>query len=647
MDRRFLRYYEQELRFVRDLAGEFASQHARVADRFGLGPDSCADPHVEWLLDGFAFLAARVQLKLDGEHERFTHHLLEMVYPDFLTPTPAAAIVRFEPDPNPAPLEAGFEIPRGSRLLGRLAAEEQTRCTFTTAHPVTLWPIRLTQARYLTGPALAAAGLIRPGRVEAALQLRIETTGDFALARLGLGSLSLHLAGNDRIAHRLYEALVAHPVGLVARPAGETDSAGLRLGPEAVRRVGFAEEEALYPPVPLGFSGYRLLREYFTLPERFLFVALDGLAPAVRQAPGTGLDLFVLFDAVERILEGAVTTAQFALFATPVLNLFPRRAKPILIEPQEREHHVVGDRVRPLDYEIYDVLGVTGFDEDERERHPFTRFYRTDHAADPARERAFYAVERRARLVTGGERQRRGRRSIAGDERRREAARSSYLGTDLFLSLCDGNAAPWPPGLRRLDVETLCTNRDLPLRLPLPRDETHLTSEQGGPIAGIMVIGRLTPPRESLAAADPAEGGPHGQVAWRLIGHLSLNYLSLLDSPDGQGADALRSLLALYADRAEPALARQVQGVRSARADRVTRRLPGDGPITFGRGLEITLELAEAAFQDGSAFLLGSVLEVFFRRYVALNSFAATILRSGERGELIRFPARAGQRMLA
>jgi type VI secretion system protein ImpG len=136
-------------------------------------------------------------------------------------------------------------------------------------------------------------------------------------------------------------------------------------------------------------------------------------------------------------------------------------------------------------------------------------------------------------------------------------------------------------------------------------------------------------------------------VAWRLIGHLSLNYLSLLDSPNGQGADALRSLLALYADRAEPALARQVQGVRSARAERVTRRLPGDGPITFGRGLEITLELVEAAFQDGSAFLLGSVLEVFFRRYVALNSFAATVLRSGERGELVRFPTRAGQRMLA
>jgi type VI secretion system protein ImpG len=632
MDRRFLRYYEDELRFVRDLAGEFASDHARVADRFGLGPDSCADPHVEWLLDGFAFLAARVHLKLDGEHERFTHHLLEMVYPGLLCPTPAAAIVRFEPEPNPAPLEGGYEIPRGSRLFGRPAAGEQTRCTFTTAHPVTLWPIRLEAARYLSGPALAAAGL-GAGRVEAALHLRLRTTGEAALDRLALDRLPLHLAGNDRLAHRLYEALVAHACGILARPADTDDAAPTRLGPEAVRRLGFAEEDALYPPAPLGFSGYRLLREYFTLPERFLFVALEGLAPAMRRTAGTGLDLFVLLDAADPVLAGAVTAAQLALFATPVLNLFPRRAKPILLEPHERDHLVVGDRVRPLDYEIWDVTAVAGFGADERDRHVFTRFYHTDHGADPSRERAFWAVERRARLV--------------GRERRREKARSSYLGTDLFLSLCDGNAAPWPAGLRRLDVETLCTNRDLPMRLPLPQGESHLTSEQGGPIAAIHVLGRLTAPRESVAAADPAGGGPHGQVAWRLIGHLALNYLSLLDGPGEEGADALRSLLALYADRAEPALVRQIPGVRSVRAARVTRRLPGDGPIAFGRGLEITLDLAEAAFQDGSAFLLGSVLEVFFRRYVALNSFAQTVLRTGERGEIMRFPPQMGARALA
>ena len=363
--------------------------------------------------------------------------------------------------------------------------------------------------------------------------------------------------------------------------------------------------------------------------------------------PGTAAELIVPLASADPTLDGTVTAAQFVPFATPALNLFARRAKPILIEPHEREHHVVADRVRPLDFEVHSVTAVAGFGEDERDRHVFTPFYRTDHLAQPARERAFYAIERRTRLVTGRERQRSGRRASATEPRRRDAARSSYLGTDTFLSLCDGNAAPWPAGLRRLEIETLCTNRDLPLRLPLPRDAAHFVSEAGGPIAAIRVVGRLATPKESLASADPAEGGPHGQTAWRLIGHLALNYLSLLDGPDEQGADALRGLLGLYASRADPAQARHVDGLRSVRMRKVTRRLPGEGPITFGRGLEVTLELAEAAFQEGSAFLLGSVLEVFLRRHVGLNSFAQTVLHTAERGELFRFPARLGARAAA
>jgi len=644
MDRRFLRYYEQELRFVRDLGGEFAASHARVANRFGLEADSCADPYVEWLLDGFAFLAARVHLKLDAEHEPFTHHLLEMVYPDLLAPTPAAAIIRFEPDATAAPLEGGFAIPRGTRLRGRLGASDQTRCTFTTAHEVTLWPVTVAEARYLTGSALGGLGLATRTPTAAALMLRLETLGELSLAQLALDRLPLHLAGNDRIAHRLYEALTAHAKGLIVR--GPESGVVARLGASAVRRLGFADEEALFPPAPVGFSGYRLLREYFTLPERFLFVELVGLNAAFRRLTGTSAELIIPLARADQILDGAVTASQLVPFATPALNLFSRPAKPILPEPYDRDHHVVADRSHPLDYEVYAVTSVVGSGEDERHRHEFTPFYRTDHLADPARERAFYAVERRPRLVTGSERHRARRRPAVGEDHRRPSARSSYLGGEVFLTLCDGSAAPWPPGLRRLDVGTLCTNRDLPLRLPLGLDGSHFSSEQGGPISAVRVVGRVTSPRESLASADPAEGGPHGEVAWRLVGHLALNYLSLLDSPD-DGADALRALLALYASRAEPAQSRHVDGVRSVRTRRVTRRLPGPGPITFGRGLEIDLELADATFQEGGAFLLGTVLEVFFRRHVAINSFAETVLRTSERGELVRFPAHAGERALA
>jgi type VI secretion system protein ImpG len=632
-DRRFLRYYEQELRFLRDVAGEFASEHARIANRFGLDADACADPHVEWLLDGAAFLAARVQHRLDGDYTALTHHLLEMIYPDYLAPTPAAAIVELQTAPDAPALEGGFRVPRGTRLLSRIVPGESTRCIFTTAHEVTIWPVEITDARYLALNTLAAQNVPRPAGVRSAIAITLRTRNGLPFSSLSLDSLPLHLASHDRIAHTLYEAMLAHGVALVGRAKGDLATTQRLGGREAIGPCGFGDDQALLPPNPRGFSGYRLLREYFMLPERFLFVELRRLQRFAAATGSDEIELLVLLDTADPVLDSAVTEQQFALFATPAINLFPRRAKPILVEPFDREHHVVGDRLRPLDYEVFSVTGVTGYGEDERELLRFAPFY-TVEPDDPTRVDAFYSVERRPRL-------------LSEREERSRAPRSVYLGSELWLQLCSSDGSLFRGDVRRLDVETVCTNRDLPLRLPLPREESHFTPEAAGPVSGARVIGGLTAPRSSLATLEPQDGGPWGDVAWRLIGHLALNYHSLVDGPDDRSADALRSLLELYAGTAEPQIARHVEAVRSISTRKVTRRLPGGGPIAFGRGLEIHLELVEGVFQEGSPFLLGSVLETFFRRYVTINSFTETVLGTPERGQIMRWPSAIGTRSLA
>jgi len=630
-DRRFLRYYEQELRFRRDLGGEFASEHARIANRFGLDGDSCADPHVEWLLDGTAFLAARVQHKLDGDYHTFTHHLLEMIYPDYLAPTPSTGIVQLALATDAPLLEAGFAVPRGARLQSRVVPGESTRCTFTTAHGVTLWPIDLIEARYLGPTTLASQNLPRPRATRAAVSLRLKARNGLPFQALSLDRLSLHLASHDRVAHALYEALVGHSIGLVGRPAGDL-AAAARLPEGQVARAGLSDEEALFPQSPRGFSGYRLLREYFTLPERFLFVELSGLRRIVAQTQGPELELFVLLDAFDASLDNAVNDTQFALFATPAINIFKRRAKPVLVEPHDRDHHIVADRLRPFDYEVYGITAVAGYGADEHEIVRFRPFYEVD-ADEPLAAHAYWTQERRPRLL--GER-----------EDRTRTPRSVYLGSETWLSLCDAGGGPLRHDLKRLDIEVSCTNRDLPLRLPLPREDSHFSIEVGGPVAGARVIGGLTRPRDSLATMEPADGSPWGDVAWRLAGHLALNYHSLTEGPGERGADALRAVLDLYAGAAEPQVARQVEAVKSVSARKVTRRLPGGGPIAFGRGLEVDVELVEGLFQEGSAFLMGGVLETFFRRYVTLNSFTETVLRTGERGEIMRWPTSIGTRHL-
>ena len=625
-DQRFLRYYEQELRFVRDLGGEFASEHARVANRFGLTADTCADPHVEWLLDGFAFLAARVQQKLDGDYAVLTQHLLEMIYPDYLAPTPSCGIVAMELAPDAPPLEQGFTVNQGSRLHSRIVPGEASRCTFTTAHPVTVWPIEIAEARYLPASALASMRLSGHSGARAGLLLRLKTRRGVPFASLALDRLVLHLGSRDRIAHLLYEALVGHTVRFAAMPA---DKAAAPLLVDAqVTRVGFDEHEALLPPSPRGFSGFRLLREYFMLPERFLFVALEGLRPVVRRAAGDEIELVVLLDRFEPALDGAVTKDQFALFATPVVNLFPRRAKPIVVEPFEDQYHVLVDRSRPLDHEIYAVTQVTGYGADGQVASTFSPFYAVA-ARDATGADGYYTMERRPRLL--GE-----------QERRSRSLRATHLGSEIWLQLC--NAAGGLPDntVRRLDVDVLATNRDLTIYLG-PGD-MRLSVEAGGPLSGASIIGPLSLPRPSPAAVEPEGGGIWGDVAWRLIGHLALNYHSLVDGPEGKGADMLRAMLQLYAAGADPRTARHVEAAQNISTRTVTARLPGSAPITFGRGLEVTLQLAEAPFQEGGAFLLGGVLEAFLRRYVTLNSFVETVVRTNERGEIMRWPSHIGSR---
>ena len=487
---------------MRDLAGEFASEHARIANRFGLDADTCADPHVEWLMDGFAFLTARVQQKLDGDYAVLTQHLLEMIYPDYLAPTPAAGIVVLEPAPDAPPLENGFTVPQGSRLQSRIVPGESSRCIFTTAHPVTVWPIELAEARYLTAAAVAALGLAGGGRAQAGILPQAEDQGGgVRFAGLALDRLVLHLAGRDRVAHLLYEALVGHACGLAGRPENKPDDAVALGAAGRVSRVGFSEEEALFPPSPRGFSGFRLLREYFTLPERFLFVALDGLRPLVRRADGGGLELVVLLDRFEPALDGVVTKDQFALFATPAVNLFPRRAKPIQIEPQDEQHHVVVDRARPLDHEVFAV--------DPHGQASATDGQRVGSLQPVLRRRA------RASAAAGARRLLHGRTPAAPARRERRSARASPPRAPPISAARSGWSSATrrrrrarPPACAGWTSTSSPPTATCRSRLPLPRGRDPLLgASRPGPLAGARVLGALARPKPSLAAVEPEGGG--------------------------------------------------------------------------------------------------------------------------------------------
>ena len=624
MREQLLRHYESELRHIRQTAAEFAREYPKIAGRLGVDPSGqevCNDPFVERLLEGFAYLTARVQLKFDAEFPRLTQSLLESVYPHYLAPTPSMLIAGFEPEVDAA-LAAGYPIPRGTTLRANLGRGGSVPAQFRTAHDVTLWPLEIRSADYTTREAgtFELPSRLRP---KAVLRLKLGITAGVAPKEMKLDTLDVYLRGGGDLPYRLLEQVLAHGASVVLQSGSGAQRKTVPVrGGTGVRAMGFSPEESLFPVAPRSFEGYRLLREYFVFPQRYLFFRLTGLREAVAQMSGTEFDVLVLLDGNDVLLENRVDESMFALFCTPAINLFSKRVDRISLSDRFSEYQIIADKTRVVDYEIFDLQRVEGIGNQADETYRFTPFY-FNYERD-LNSRAYYTVNRVERTLSAREVQQGGVR---------------YPGSEVYLSLVDGNNAPYLPSLQQLSVTALCTNRHLPLSMPVGVGKTDFHLDINAPVTATRALTSPTEPVPSLA---------HGEMSWRIISHLALNYLSLVDSNPEEGAAALRELLRLYAEhpsnpQANTALKKVIGALQHVSSKPIIRRVLTPGPIAFARGLEITLEVRESEFSGNSAFLFGAVLEQFFAKYVSINSFTETVLRS-ERGEIKRWTARPGAR---
>src|SRR6516162_2132804 len=298
MDERLLAYYNAELRHLREMTGEFAREFPKIAARLALdreAKEACPDPYVERLIEGFAFLAARVRLKMDSEFPRFTNTLLETVYPHYLCPVPSMGVVRFEPnldDPGP---ENGFLLERNTALR---ANDDETSCQFRTAHEVRLWPLKLIDARYYTRNI---AELELPGalRARAALSIRLQATAGKKFNEMKIDRLPIFIRGADEVPVTIYEQIFGQATQVVVQPPKGKGFFREFLPAATIHRVGFHEEEAILPIGPPSFEGYRLLKEYFACPQRFLFFELTSLSHSVQRCESDQLEIILAFRSAE------------------------------------------------------------------------------------------------------------------------------------------------------------------------------------------------------------------------------------------------------------------------------------------------------------------------------------------------------------
>jgi type VI secretion system protein ImpG len=506
------------------------------------------------------------------------------------------AIARFRAE---APTPTGIILPRG--LIVAAETADELRCRFRTSYETTLWPLRLDVPAH---QSIDKWDFLDRDTAFSAIQLVLNGPAP-SFAALAGQSLRVFLGGSPGSAQKLADVLLGG-CDRVAVVAADGTSAIVPIA-EALRPVGFADEEAVLPDTAQGHPAYRLLQEYFTFPEKFRF--FDLCIPSTGRLPGVaaGERLQVLFLLPGADRDGVSLSADsFLLGCTPVINLFPWLADPIRLDYRRPEYRVIPDAHLERLMEVHSITAVRGNATMGEDRVEYAPYFSLDHATQEQMPQSFWLSRR---LPTG---------------------RTDTPGNDTWLSFVDLGLHAASPAARTVMVHTLCTNRLLAEQLPAG---SALEPDEAASGARGVLLTAPTPPRAAPEA---------GETPWRLVSQLSLNYLSLTEGP--RALASLREILRLHAPALDTAAERQLSGMRELVCRPVVRRI-GEGVRKAAvRGLAIDLRVDERHFAGGSALLLASVLERFFALYVSLNTFTELSVSSVQRRGVWRsWPPRLGE----
>jgi type VI secretion system protein ImpG len=649
MHREFRDLYNRELALLKEQASEFAQEYPGIADRLGGLLADRLDPMIGGLLEGAAFLAARVQLKLKHEFSDFTVNLLDQLVPHYLAPTPSVLLAQVRPPFGNPDLRDGRRLAAGGYLDATYRERDRSvACRFRLTTPIDLWPLEVTAADYHLSPApLQALGVPVGPDCLSGLRLTItlraaeqkedeppdaaaQERPELRLSGCRARALKVHLLGAESDAIGLYELLFGHCAGLYVRHLDAFgDPVVFRAPDDMLQPIGFGEDEGLVPNDERVFEGADLLRDYFVFPRKFLGFSLERLNGVLARVPAKTMDLVLAFDDQNARLSAAVRPDMFALYAAPAVNLFEKTLDRVTVRSNRHEYQVVPDRSRMLDFEPNRIIEVQAHLAGDPVKVPVAPLYSSAMGAKDAG--LVYTVRRLPRRRTAHERQ--------------YGFASDYTGTDMFIALGGAVEGSKRARVAELSIRALCTNRHLPETLPVGEGGADFRFLDNVALDVRCVVPPTKPLEPVLSPlVGRTDRASTGEVAWRLINMMSLNHLGLVERAAGEKGRSLKEVLALFADLSDAATERKIRGLRSVDSRPIVRRIRRDGGVGAARGLEVTVLFDDKSFEGSGVFLLGAVLDRFFAEYVSINQFTQLVVRTIERGEIMRWPARIGVR---
>lgn len=598
-----LDYYQQEMMYLQRAGERFATQYPKIAQNLNLSARGSADPHVQRLLESFAFLTGRLQKELDNRYIQFTNTLLGALYPQFVSLFPSAAIASFRLSPHLGKSTAGYVVPRGTALFTE--AQEKKICRFQTIYPVELWPFEVSKAQILN----VDQSPISPVSVKTQwiLQLRIRRY-DGKMSELAPSSLRFFLSGDAIVTASLYDSIFTYlpedptPVFLKS----DTSDQLVRLPEGSVTPVGFGQEEPLIPYPHNSLDAYRLLHEFFVFPDKFKFIDIQNFSTVGAEE---FVDIYIPLADRSRVDKMHINEGHFSLGCTPIINLFSKISEPIDLNYQSISYQVIGDQRNEDSTEIHTILKVVSAVNGAQETEIFAPYFSYDYTVEERNNGLFWHSTRSPSEIP------------------------DISGTDVYLSFVDHNFTPHNPVNQTVYVHALCTNRDLPLYVPA---------------GGSLQAENMIPPTSITCLTRPTAPIPpslDGDSQWRLISQLSLNHLSL--SGHQKAAEALKEMLQLYSGLNKTKSHPEINALEDVTYQPVMRRWGQDSWRGFVQGLSVTLTMNEAPYSGQGGYMLSCVLNEFFHLYVSLNSFTElTLVSSQSDGIWKRWPVKIGSQPL-
>jgi type VI secretion system protein ImpG len=580
--------FREELASLRTESVLFSEKHRELARTLGLNAREATDPQVELLLQSFAFLAARLRHQIAQDKARVPDTLLSFLYPHLEAPIPSMLIAQVEPKPDGTDFSREQLLPRGRMMSASPANHlgETTECRFRTCYDTPLLPLRIDAVSFESGHDYESLGGITASQSVLRIRLRANGVGTLQSKGAGPGRLRFYIDRAQANAIELYESLALHLAGITVLPS--TVAKPRQLPPESLRWLGMEPDEAALTSNHLTHPGYRLLQEYFSFPEKFMFFEIGGLDKIDFSAVEDYFDVILVLDMPFQA-NWNIGPESLCLNCVPLVNLFSQRIEPIALTHTEFEYHVAGDLKNHRYCEIHSIEMLESISSEGKPRS-IAPYFAMDDLRQLKDQDYFFLC-------------------------RRLPATAQYVaGSEMFVSFLDelfnlGQLTDEVVGGR-----ALCTNRRLPERL---MSGTFLHLEDAGPANRI----------RALTTPTPHYTPPQiGNRPWSLVSQLSLNHLSLSGGPAALAA--LKDILRLHVGPNRESGWLQIDAIQELRSRSIVRHVSCDGWRGFLRGVELTVTMDPSDIGAASTVLFCSVLRHFLRGYASVNHLVEVALET-------------------